>query len=222
MRAAAAGGAVACAVIVLSPPFDRLADGSFAWHMAQHMVLLFIVPLLAVLADPFHAFMRVAGKRRTAGFVRATEGLRVIASPPVALAIFVAALWGSHFSPLYEASLEHEWIHVGEHALFLFAGTVFWLPVLAPAPVRPVSFPARLLYLFIALPQGALLGAALTSARTPLYPHYAAATSVAHALADQSNAAAIMWIGGGLILLTALLATFGAWAMRERRALQHV
>ncbi len=77
----------------------------------------------------------------------------------------------------------------------------FWLPVIAPPPLRPWSYPARLLYLAVALPQGALLGMALTSAREPLYPHYVAITgSYAAALADQRNAAAIMWIAGGLVV----------------------
>lgn len=215
-----------CAVVaagasaaVLTPSFDALADGSFAWHMAQHLVLLFVVPFFALLADPFHAVLAMVGKRRTAAVVRYTEPLRALAAPPVALLFFIAALWTVHFSPLYEASLDNDWIHVLEHALFIMTGTVFWLPVLAPSPVRPVSFPTRLLYLLLALPQGALLSVAIDSAREPLYARYAKIHGAAAALADQRDAAAVMWLAGGIIVFTAFIATAAVWGARERRAL---
>ncbi len=76
---------------------------------------------------------------------------------------------------------------------------------------------ARLLYLAVAPPQGALLGMVLVTAPRPLYPHYAvAAGSLKAALADQGNAAALMWILGGAVVFGALLVTLGRWARRER------
>ena len=216
-RTAFAAAAVLSAVAVFSPQFDALCDRSFAWHMVQHLVLLFIVPLCVLLADPFHAVLNIAGKRRTAAIVRVTEPLRTLASPAVALVLFIATLWVTHFSPLYEASMQSETAHVFEHMLYFFAGTVFWLPVIAPPPVRPPAFPVRLLYLLLAMPQGALVATAIDSARSPLYPHYAAALGTAGAMADQSNAAAVMWICGGMTVFVALLITAAVWARRERR-----
>ena len=148
--------------------------------------------------------------------MRISRPLHVLALPPVALACFVATLWATHYSGLYEASLENAWAHVGEHLLYLAAGMAFWLPVLASPPLRPASFPVRLLYLALALPQGALLAMALVGAQTPLYPHYAAVIgSTTAALADQRNAAAVMWIAGGLVVFGAFLVTLGQWARRE-------
>jgi len=74
------------------------------------------------------------------------------------------------------------------------------------------------LYLFLALPQGALLALAIGSARAPLYAHYAALMPPAVALADQANGAAVMWIAGGFIVFVAFLSTFAAWAAREAYA----
>lgn len=194
---------------------DRLADTSFAWHMVQHLLLLYAIPLLVLLARPFEWFARWAGKARTASFVRSTRFLHVLCTAPVALVVYIAVLWLAHFSGLYELALEHPWAHIAEHALFLLTGTLFWIPVVAPPPIRPPSFVTRLLYLVVALPQGAFLGAALTSSRVPLYPYYVAALGSAKALTDQQNAGAVMWIAGGLVVFIALLATLGAWAMRE-------
>ncbi len=210
--------AAATLAIVLSPMVDARADASFAWHMAQHLALVFIVAPALVAARPFQTFTAVAPKPFIAGFVRATRWMHGLANPVVALGVFVATMWATHFSGLYELALEHTWAHVAEHTVYLIAGILFWLPVLAPPPLRPLPYPARLLYLFVALPQGALLAFALAGTRHVLYPHYAAVNGVGAALSDQSNAAAVMWIGGGLVLLVAFLLTFGAWAMRESRA----
>ena len=201
--------------IAVSPPLDRLADASFAWHMVQHVALLYGVSLSALLSRPLDVFTSIAPKNATAAVVQATRPLHVFAWPPLTLAAYVAVLWVTHFSELYQLSLEHFWIHVGEHALYVAAGAAFWLPVLGTPPVRPIAHPARLLYLFVALPQGALLGMAIGGARRPLYAYYANLTTNAQALADQHHAAAIVWIGGGLIVFCAMLATLGAWASRE-------
>jgi putative membrane protein len=209
--------AAATGLLAVSQPFDRLADASFAWHMAQHLLLFFAVPLFVLLARPFDLFTAVAGKPRIAVVVRAMRPLHVFGWPSVALVVVTAVWWGTHFSVLYEASLHNVWTHAFEHLLYVAAGTVFWLPVLGTPPLRPQSYPVRILYLLLMLPQGALLGVAIGAARSPLYAHYAAAMTPSAALADQQNAAAVMWIASGLIVLTGLLATLGVWAARETR-----
>ena len=218
LRLAALAAAAVAGAATVCGPMDHLAETSFAWHMGQHMVLLLVVPVLLVLAHPFALFSAFAGKRATAWSVRALRQLHVGASPAVALVAFVAVLWATHFSPLYEAALNDGWVHVSEHLLYVGAGVLFWLPVVGAPPLRPPAYPVRLLYLFVALPQGALLGFVLLSARAPLYAHYARLLPFDVALADQRDAAAVMWIAGGLVLFAALLVTLGVWARRERRA----
>ena len=210
------GAAAAAGIASVAPPLDTLADRSFAWHMLQHLVVLYAVAALIVAANPFVLLVRFAGKRTVARLVRATRPLHAAAVPWVALPAFVEVLWITHFSPLYELALERPWVHVAEHLCYLVAGIAFWLPVLSPAPLRPQSHPARILYLLLALPQGALLGMVLFAARAPLYEHYRrAAGSFAAALADQHAAAALMWMGGGIVILSALLLTLAGWARRE-------
>lgn len=204
-------------VLSFSPRLDALADAFFAWHMVQHLALLFVVPFFVLVARPFTVLSAVATKGATRLTVRIARRLESFAHPVVALTIFIATLWITHFSSLYEFALQHAWAHVGEHVLYLCAGALFWMPVIAPPPLRPFAYPVRLLYLLVALPQGALLAFALAASRHPLYAHYARNPA---ALADQSNAAAIMWIGGGLVVFVAFLCTFGAWALREREELR--
>lgn len=207
--------------IAVGPQMDTLSDRSFAWHMAQHMLLIFGVAPLLLWADPLLVLRRCFGAAAAASAVRLTAALRRALPPPVTFAAFVGVLWATHFSPLYQASLEHDAVHAFEHALYVCAGVLFWLPVIAPAPYVPPPHVARVLYLLLALPQGAFLAFALDAATVPLYQHYSALLGMQHALADQRNAAALMWIVGGLLLFCAFLATLGRWAARERRALHY-
>ncbi len=209
------GAALAVGVTAIGP-LDALADRSFAWHMLQHLLVIYAVALLLVAANPFALVVRVAPKRAVERLVRASRPFHAPAAPWIALPAFVAVLWITHFSPLYELALERTWVHVAEHLCYLVAGVAFWLPVLAPAPLRPPSYPVRIFYLVVALPQAALLGMVLFAARVPLYAHYVrAAGSLGAALADQQAGAAVMWIGGGMVVLAALLFTIGSWARRE-------
>jgi putative membrane protein len=218
IRAACAAGAAAAAATAVWGPLDRLAGDSFAWHMVQHAILLFAVPALALLARPFDAFARVASKPLVAAVVRRTRPLHALASPVAAYAFFVAVLWGTHFTALYGLALRVEWVHALEHLLYVAAGTLFWIPVLAPAPLRPLNYPIRVFYLVAMLPQGALLGAAISSARAPLYAHYAALMPFGRALSDQRDAAAVMWAACGLVVFSAMIWAVAAWAAREAEA----
>jgi putative membrane protein len=220
-RIAAFACGAALMTAVLSPPVDSLADRFFAWHMMQHVVLTLVGPPLMLLGAPLLLVValpppRIA--RRIAGFAQSPAGHAIFA-PITGWILFVAVLWASHFSPLYEAALEHPGVHVAEHALYVTAAFLFWASVVQVGYVpRPVPFAARMLYLFLAIPQGAFLGLAIYAARHVLYSHYAAVAGVGAALADQQNGGAVMWIAGGFLLFVAFMCTAGAWAAAERGA----
>lgn len=215
-RALCLAGAVVVGIVAIAPFADTLADGSFAWHMVQHLLMLFVMPPLLLFGDPFAFVSRALPKAQVAALVRMTAPVRACAHPAIALGVFVAIVWLTHFSSLYERALENEVVHAAEHLAYLAAGIVFWLPVIAPPPMPRPPYAARMLYLLLAMPQGALLAFALDGARAPLYAHYAMRLG-SGALADQENGAAIMWIAGGVVLFAAFLATLAYWAVRERR-----
>jgi len=98
--------------------------------------------------------------------------LRAAGHPLFGLLLLAAVLYGTHFSPLYERSLENASVHAWEHVLYLTAGLVFWNPIfaVAPAPHAP-SHPVRILALFLSLPVSAFLGFAFYVTRHVLYAH---------------------------------------------------
>jgi putative membrane protein len=209
-----------CFGVALSGPVDTLAERTFAAHMVQHVVLMLIAPPLVLLGAPL--LLAVAVPRRDSARVVASVAgnpvMHALCAPIVGWVVFVGVLWGAHFSPLYEGALESGSVHVLEHVLFITVAFLFWLPVVQVGFVpRPVSFPARILYLVLMFPQGAFLGLAIYGSRHVLYPHYASGLGSA-AMADQQNGGAIMWIAGGFIMFASFMLVAASWAMSERGA----
>ncbi|HZZ64545.1 MAG TPA: cytochrome c oxidase assembly protein [Candidatus Baltobacteraceae bacterium] len=203
----------------LSPPLDVLADRRFSMHMVQHIALTLVGPPLLLLGAPLLLLVAVPPARlarRVTSFAHSGFGQALFA-PLTGWIVFVAVLWAAHFSPLYQTALESPPVHVLEHVLFLTAAFLFWGAIVQIGFVpRAVPFPARMLYVFLTIPQGAFLGLAIYASRGVMYPHYAQTLSPGFALADQQNAGAVMWIAGGLFMFIAFMCTGAAWAASER------
>src|SRR5689334_8946392 len=160
-RAMAACGFGTALIAAFSPWPDAAADRSFVWHMAQHMLIVYVTAPLLLLAWPARVMLRAlppAASRRIAHAMRSSL-LASLQHPVVAWLAFAAVLWGAHFSPLYEESLANPAVHALEHASFFGAALLFWQPVVgaAPAPWR-LAYPLRMAYVMSAVPLGAFLG----------------------------------------------------------------
>jgi cytochrome c oxidase assembly factor CtaG len=218
-RTAAFLGGIVVMTAVLLPPIETLSDRSFAWHMVQHVSLTLVGPPLLLLGAPLLLLVAVPPAhvvRRLTRTANSAAGQALFA-PITGWLLFVFVLWVSHFTPLYQSALTHPAIHVLEHLLYVVAALLFWASVVQIGYTpHPVPYPARMLYLFLAIPQGAFLGLALYAARSVLYPHYLYDRTLAAALADQQNGGAVMWIAGGLLLFIAFMCTAAAWAASER------
>ena len=216
------GAMIAMLYLALEPPLDRLADDSFLAHMAQHMLLVYVVAPLFLLSAPMMLLLGsldLAKARRLGRFLRGPFW-RALTFPVFTWLFFMAVMWGAHFSALYELSLTDPVVHVAEHALFLTAAILFWQAIIHIGPVSwPVNFPLRVVYVFLAMPQGAFLGLALYQTRMALYPRYVMTHggSTAAALADQHAGGALMWIGGGLLLFVIFMVMVAMWGRYERR-----
>lgn len=215
VAAFAAGLAVVAASLL--GPIDGLADAALSWHMVQHLALVSLAAPLLLLGAPHRLALAALPPHAASGLARVLNAapLRVLTHPVTAWLQFALVLYGTHFSPLYEAALENEAVHACEHALYLASALVFWTPLLAvaPAPHAP-PHAARILMLFLALPMSAFLGFAFYVTKHVLYAHYAAHPS---ALADQTSAGAVMWLAGGTPLFFAILWCIADWGAREQR-----
>jgi cytochrome c oxidase assembly factor CtaG len=227
LRAAGFALGVASAAAALGPPLDGLSAWFLTAHMAQHLLLMLVAAPLVLIGTPLRVARQsgVPALEGAAGWIAHNRVAAALTWPPAAWALYAAVLAGSHFTPLYEAALESSAVHVLEHALYVGAALAFWYPVvgLEPSPWR-LGFGLRLVYLASALPVQSLVGLAIFSSRHVLYPHYAMTAAVrgASALADQQTGGVLMWLGGGLPVIAAMLLTAAAWAAEDRRRADHL
>lgn len=222
-RSVAFGLGMAAVALALLSGIDTYDTTLFSVHMVQHVLLTMVAAPLIALAAPITLLLRVAApgaRRRWILPVLHSRAVRVLAFPVVAWIAFAAVMWVSHFSPLFDASLEDLLIHDLEHVLFLASALLFWWPVVAldPAPWR-MPHPVRAMYVFLQLPQNTFLAVVLLGATNVLYPHYATTGRSwgPTPLADQQTAAGIMWIVGDVIFLIAIIAILYGWMRSEAR-----
>ncbi|HEV8681349.1 MAG TPA: cytochrome c oxidase assembly protein [Actinomycetota bacterium] len=220
-RTAAFVSGVAVVVFAVGSPLDAYAGALLSVHMVQHLLLTLVAAPLILLGRPLSLARRSDRGRRTVPRMLRSPIAHALSHPILTWALYAIVLWGTHFTPVYQAALENDLVHVLEHAAYLAAALLFWFPVLGtePSPWR-LPYPARLLYLFLAGPLGAFLGLAINQAASPLYAHYATLerTWGPTPLADQQAAGLIMWIAGGLGMLLAILLVAAAWARSDRAA----
>jgi cytochrome c oxidase assembly factor CtaG len=204
----AAFGAGLAAVAVALVALDGAAHRRLSAHMVQHLVLAFVAAPLLVTGSPLALALRATH----AGVRRAAPAVAWLGHPLLGWVALPGAMALTHFSGIYQASIEHPALHACEHLAYLLAALAFWRPVLGADPVRRRPGPVgRLVYLLLAPGPLALVGVAMQSSTRPWYAGYAGRPG---ALADQHAAGALMWVGGGLVLAAIVLAV--AWGAVER------
>jgi cytochrome c oxidase assembly factor CtaG len=216
-------GGLAVTYLALQSPIETYSGYLFSVHMVQHLLLTLVAAPLLVLAMPVTLALEAASdanRRRYVLPILRSRPVTLLSHPLVAWTLFTAAMWGSHFTGLFEATLVSSPLHALEHTAFLFTAVLFWWPVvgLDPSPAR-ISHPARLLYLFLAMAQSAFLGLAIYSSDHVLYPHYVRATQAlgSSPLADQHLAGVLMWTTGMFMLVPAMAFVLMDWMKRDER-----
>ena len=210
--------------LALDGPVDAGASALLSVHMFQHMLLTMIAAPLVVLGAPVTLTLRASSpKTRTRILLPVLNSrmVRIAANPLVTWSVLFVVLWATHLTSLYEAAIQNRGLHALEHLAYLGSAVLFWWPVvgLDPIPAR-ISHPARILYLFLAMPPMAFLGLAIYSSDHLLYTYYATVpgATITSALADQHLAGALMWEGGMFVVVPALAFVLLDWMRREERA----
>jgi putative copper resistance protein D len=207
-------------VAASGPP--AVYDGSLFWaHMVQHLLVTLVAAPLLAFSAPVSLALLAGGPSVREPLLRVvhSRAVRTLTHPVVAWIAFGLVMWATHYSALYDAALENELVHAGEHALYLGVALSFWAPVAGLDPTRRVARPVRVAYLLAAIPVQSFLGLAVYSADTPLYEHYATTERSwgPAPFEDQRLAGAVMWIGGDVVLLAWTGVAAAAWLRAEGR-----
>jgi putative membrane protein len=213
-------GMLVLAAALLSP-IDRLAERSFAMHMAEHEMLMVLAAPLLVLARPLEACawaLPGVATRAIVRIARTTGGLRVWRSSTSAVGatcVHALALWIWHVPPLFAAALASEPLHVLQHVCFFASALAFWWAMFGAAARVPGA--VSIACLFVTMLHTSALGALLTLAPSPWYVH-SARTGVfgLDTIEDQQLGGLIMWVPGGIAYLVASLLIVGSWLSPPR------
>jgi cytochrome c oxidase assembly factor CtaG len=123
--------------------------------------------------------------------------------PALAVVLYVTVMCVWHVPALYDAALEHSFIHVIEHVCFFSAGLLYWWHLLSPirSPLRGGPF-APVLYMLATKLLVGMLGIVITFAPHPLYDFYKHGPRVwgLSPLDDQAVAGAIMAVEQSILM----------------------
>jgi putative membrane protein len=221
LRATAFFAGLLTIVIALDSPIDVYADQLFWVHMLQHVLLLTVAPPLFLLGQPWPRMWRALplGPKtvvaRTIARSSWAAPLRALARPLPAWILFNATVVGWHIPGAYDATLTSGPVHALEHAMFFFAGLLFWARVIDPGPLRrKLVWPMRIAYTSGAMVVGWMLAITLVLVPHPLYGYYADLVSRPggiSALTDQQIAAGVMWVPGSIAYTITFLLGFYRW-----------
>jgi cytochrome c oxidase assembly factor CtaG len=212
-------GSLACTLIALASPLDSLSEQLFSIHMVQHIVLLDVAPILAILG-----FTRVLLRPLTRAIHRLERSAGPLASPAFAVALYIAVIWAWHIPGAYDLALRNGAVHVLEHASFLAAGSLYWWHLLSPIRAR-MRLPGMgpIVYMATAKLFVGALGMGLAFAPRALYPYYAHHARVwgLSAPDDQAIAGLAMALEQsivmGIALVVLLIAAIGESEREQQR-----
>jgi putative copper resistance protein D len=214
-------GGLAVVVIATESGIGSYDDVLFWDHMVQHLLLLMVAPPLLVVGQPATLLLH-ASRNPLHTWSKRVLRSRVLAAitwPPFGVALYVGVIVGTHLTGFMNLVESNNTVHDAEHALYLIAGYLYFLPLIGREPIRwKVSYPSRIFLLFIAMPVDAFTGLVLGSEGTNPFPNLAVQRPAwaPSPLSDVHIGGAVMWVGGAGLMFVLTLTVFFAWSRETR------
>jgi cytochrome c oxidase assembly factor CtaG/putative copper export protein len=221
-----------CAVLLFatSSGVGRYMPAMFSMHMAAHMLLSMMVPVLLVLGAPVTLALRVlpaAGGADPPGpreWLLAALHSRVskfLTNPIVATVLFIAGFYGLYFGGIFDAAAGSHAAHLAMNLHFLVSGYLFYWVVIGIDPTpRPIPPLAKLAMVFASLPLHAFFGVLLMGSDTVLAGTFYESLKLywhTDLIGDQHLGGAIAWAAGEVPLVLVLIALLIQWRRSDQR-----
>jgi putative copper resistance protein D len=221
-----------CAVLLFatSSGIGRYMPAMFSMHMAAHMLLSMLTPILLVLGAPVTLALRAlpaAGRGEPPGpreWLLAALHSKVsifFTNPIIATVLFVAGFYGLYFGGIFDAAVGSHAGHVAMNIHFLLSGYLFYWVVIGVDPTpRPIPPLAKLAVVFGSLPLHAFFGVVLMGTQTVLGQAFYRSLQLpwhTDLLGDQRLGGGIAWAAGEVPLVVVMIALLVQWTRSDRR-----
>jgi len=217
-------------LFVTSSGLGRYMPAMFSMHMADHMMLSMLVPILLVLGGPVSLALRAlptAGRDDPPGMrewllaALHSKVSRFLTNPVVATALFVAGFYGLYLGGLFDAAVGSHMGHVAMNVHFLASGYLFYWVVIGVDPTpRPIPPLAKLGVVFASLPLHAFFGIVLMGTNNVLGESFYRSLHLSwhtDLLGDQRLGGGIAWAAGEIPLVVVMIALLVQWTRSDQR-----
>jgi putative copper resistance protein D len=221
-----------CAVLLVatSSGIGRYMPAMFSMHMAAHMLLSMLTPVLLVLGAPVTLALRAlpaAGRGDPPGpreWILAalhSRASRLLTNPFVAIVLFVAGFYGLYFGGIFDAAAGSHAAHIAMNLHFLLTGYLFYWAVIGVDPTpRPIPALGKLGMVFASLPLHAFFGVVLMGSQTVLAEGFYRSLQLSwhtDLLGDQRLGGGIAWAAGEIPLALVMVALLIQWRRSDQR-----
>jgi cytochrome c oxidase assembly factor CtaG len=216
-----AGWLLGCVLLLFttSSGVGRYMPAMFSVHMAGHMLLSMLIPILLVLGAPTTLALRAlpaAGGSNPPGpreWLQAglhSTWLRVFTHPVAATVMFVAGFYVLYFGGIFDAVAPEHAAHVLMNLYFLMSGYLFYWVVIGidPAP-RVIPQLARMGMVFASILLHAFFGVIMMGMTAVLGERFYRSLQLpwqTDLFADQHLGGSIAWVAGEVPLVVVMMA----------------
>ncbi len=222
-----------CLVLLFatSSGVGRYMPAMFSMHMAAHMLLSMLTPILLVLGAPVTLALRAlppAGRDEPPGLrewllaALHSRVSRLLTQPIVATVLFITGFYGLYLGGIFDAAAANHAGHLLMNVHFLISGYLFYWVVIGVDPTpRPISSLAKVGVVFASLPLHAFFGVVLMGMRNVLGGSFYRSLQLSwhtDLLGDQRLGGAIAWAAGEVPLVIVMIALLTQWSRSDQRA----
>ncbi len=217
-------------LFVSSSGMGRYMPAMFSMHMAAHMTLSMLVPILLVLGGPVGLALRALpaasrgeppGMREWILAALHSRISRFLTNPVVATALFVSGFYGLYLGGLFDAAVGSHIGHVAMNVHFLASGYLFYWVVIGVDPTpRPIPPLAKVAVVFASLPLHAFFAIILMSMDKVLGESFYRSLHLSwhtDLIGDQRLGGGMAWAAGEIPLIVVMIALLVQWTRSDER-----
>lgn len=191
------------AVVAVAGPVANRAHNDFTFHMAGHLLLGMLAPLLMALAAPMTLLLRalsVTSARSVTRLLR-SKPIRILSDPITASVLNIGGLWVLYTTPIFHAMHDNILLYLVVHFHVFLAGYLFTISIVYIDPIaHRTSYVYRSIVLVLALAGHGILA-------KYLYAHPLDGVPASQA----ETGGMLMYYGGDAVDLILLIILFFHW-----------